>query len=190
MKWVGQVRQEAPVRARSWNHLSWGWSLMLSPKAGSPLIKNWPPCSSLCEIPVLHRTCHLDLASCFYLLCLSALGQLRVDHARINITSERLWEGFSYWKKPSKQTKKIQPTKTFSAVLFNPNSQKSLMPGWRTRLCSVAQKVGRRGRAGIKPVPCSEQRPQHRAGTSRICSAKPRGRGWKLSPDCRQEGWT
>lgn len=48
---VGQVRQEARVGARSWNHLSWGRSLPSLPEA--ELTFSWLPVQN----PRLHRTC-------------------------------------------------------------------------------------------------------------------------------------
>lgn len=179
IKWVGQVRQEARVRARSWNHLSWGQSLISLPKAGSSLIESWPPW--------VRSPCSAGPATWIQLLAFIFSALL----PSLSFPSGLCYNKHQQWKavRCLLLLENKAPQNSFS-VLFNPDSMNSLMPWWRTRLCSVAQKVGRRGRARINPVSCSEQRSQHRAVTARICPAKARESRWKLSPACRQKGWS
>lgn len=172
---VGQVRQEAHVRARSCNQLSWGWSLMSFPKAGTPLIQNWPPHSSSRRILVLHRTCHLDAAPHFYLVCSSALGQLSKWPMLEQASPGKGWERAIAVgnkeptnKNPPKntntkhQSKKPQTTTKKPAPRFF-WTQGSIIPWWRASLYSVIWELGKRGRAGIIPMGCGEQRPHCRA---------------------------
>lgn len=120
---VGQVRQEARVGARSWNHLSWGRSLPSLPEA--ELTFPWLPVQDL----RLHRTWHLDPASYFYLLCSLALRLL--SEWAMSVTVNCCQRVFPIGKKTNKTQNKTKQNPKYdqnpSLRFFNQSSQRNWM---------------------------------------------------------------
>lgn len=93
-------------------------------------------------------------------LLIGPRSAFQVAPAGISITSERLWEGYSYWKQrtnkqkiPTENTNKKPPqTTTKKPALRFFWTQGILMPWWRASLYSVIRELGKRGRAGIIPA--------------------------------------